>query len=375
MVWICLGLIPIALAISWPLTGLVIRWSFRLGALDTAPLPGQVKMAPRRIPNTGGIAIFWGFAIPLIAATIVLSVAGADWQIIPNRHEHLVPVFRERMTNAIALLLCTLAIHGLGLIDDRRPMGPFVKLAFMAGLALIAVLVTDSRMFTLLDLYAGGSWLSVLLTVIWIIVVTNAMNFMDNMDGLSGGVAAICAGCFLATAALHQHWFVACTFALLIGSLLGFLRYNFPPTKIFMGDAGSLVIGFLLAILAVRITYISPLPGPHWHAVLTPLAILAVPLYDFLSVTILRLAKGKSPFVGDLNHFSHRLVRRGLTKRAAVVIIYGMTTTSGLAGILLSHLLDWQAWLLGVQILVTLLVIAIFEYSVEHAPAGEGGKL
>ncbi|MFZ4574328.1 MAG: MraY family glycosyltransferase, partial [Phycisphaerales bacterium] len=302
-----------------------------------------------------------------------------DFSLIPVDAIENLDELRARIPSACWLLGCTAFLHLLGLVDDRRPLGPFVKLALMLATAAAFTLGTESRMLTFLDPIAGGRWLSVAITCLWIVIVTNAMNFMDNMDGLAGGVAAICAGCFMATAALHHHWFIASTFGLLAGSLLGFLRFNFPPARLFMGDGGSLVIGFLLAVLAVRISYIQPASGgggsTPWHAVLTPLVILAVPIYDFVSVTLVRLSRGKSPFVGDLNHFSHRLVRRGLTKPAAVVVIYGFTTATGLAGVLLSHLSAWQAWLAGAQVLVMLLVVAVFEYSAATAPAEEAGKL
>jgi UDP-GlcNAc:undecaprenyl-phosphate GlcNAc-1-phosphate transferase len=379
MIWLCLALIPIAAMVSWPVAALVIRASHRLGAIDTEPLPGQIKMARRKIPNTGGIAIFAGFIAPLTLILLLLPGANAtasDSSLIPTDAIEQLPDLAARIPSALWLIACTTALHLLGLIDDRRPLGPFIKLALMAAISIAFILGTNSRLLTLLDPIAGGPWLSIALTTLWILVVTNAMNFMDNMDGLSGGVAAICAGCFAATAAMHHHWFVASCFTLLAGSLLGFLRFNFPPAKLFMGDGGSLVIGFLLAALAVRISYIQPSTTTvPWHALLTPLAILAVPLYDFVSVTIVRLSQRKSPFVGDLNHFSHRLVRRGLTKRAAVVVIYGFTATTGLSGVLLSHLNSWQATLAATQVLVMLLVVAVFEYSAATAPDSEAGKL
>jgi UDP-GlcNAc:undecaprenyl-phosphate GlcNAc-1-phosphate transferase len=206
------------------------------------------------------------------------------------------------------------------------------------------------------------------------------MNFMDNMDGLAGGVATVAGSIFLVSTLLHGQWFVAACLALLVGACLGFLVFNWPRkggASIFMGDGGSLVLGFLLAFLTARTTYYAspaaPHPVPassHWYAVLTPLIVLAVPLYDFTSVTLIRLTQGRSPFVGDLQHLSHRLVNRGLSKSAAVIVICGITAITGLSAVFLSDLGPTQAVLVGVQTALMLIVIALFEYaSARPAPS------
>jgi len=377
MLTLCLSLIPIAASLSWIITKLAIRLGHAAGALDTAPIPGQIKMQRRAIPNTGGIGIFWGFALPLFAALLILLASGFDpakLSFLPHGALDQLGEFRARIPLAGGLLICVSLIHALGLVDDRKPLGPLLKLIIMLALAFGASYLTNSRILTMLDVHVGGPWLSYLITVLWIVTLTNAMNFLDNMDGLSGGVGAITSASFAVVAAMHGHWFIAACFALLCGSLSGFLLHNFPPAKVFMGDGGSLVIGFLIAILSIRITYIDD-ASVGWYALLTPFAILAVPLYDFTSVTIVRLSKGKSPFVGDLNHFSHRIVRRGLSKRSAVLVIYGFAACTGLAGILMSHLREWQAILLAAQIMVMLIVVAIFEYAAATDPSSEGGTL
>jgi UDP-GlcNAc:undecaprenyl-phosphate GlcNAc-1-phosphate transferase len=140
-----------------------------------------------------------------------------------------------------------------------------------------------------------------------------------------------------------------------------------------MGDAGSLVVGFLVAFCSVRVTYYDPSMGPApWWAVFTPLIVLAIPLYDLTSVTLIRLAQGRSPFVGDTQHFSHRLVRKGLSRRAAVMVIYACTLAAGLGGILLGRLTEgWAALLVVAQTLAILLVLALLERTAvvpEQAP-------
>lgn len=401
---LCGLLILVSFLIAIPATLLARGIGRRLNALDGAGVAGQIKAAPRRIPNTGGVGIFLAIALPMLFGLIFFLTAGDD---LLMRLHHDLPRFRDgarQQAPAALVLLGGLAIlHIVGLIDDRKPLGPYLKLGIMLAVAAAVVILTQSRLLTFLDSSVGGPWLSVLITVLWIVVITNAFNFLDNMDGLSAGVGAICAAFFLATALVGHapQWFIAATLSLLIGALLGFLLFNFPfkprtedrkrgvhtgGASIFMGDSGSLVVGFLLAVLSVRITYVpksmwsysmpalpegvgnpgdAPVP---WPVFLVPLSILAIPLYDFTSVCLIRLSQGKSPFVGDLQHFSHRLVRHGLSTRAAVLVIYGCTAITGISAIAIPSLAPWQAALAGVQTLLVLGVLAVYEWKRSPSP-------
>lgn len=363
-----------ALLLSVPLTWFM-RWlGDRAGAHDTAPLPGQIKAPSRKVPNTGGVAIFLSLVLPLLAGVLAVRLS-------PDLVISLAPAIRPHLSglqessSGVLWFLATLTVmHLLGLVDDRRPLGPMVKLAIMLGAAGTLVMTTDSRLLTMADTYVGGPWLSILVTVVWVTVISNAMNFMDNMDGLTGGVAAIAGSFFLAAALVHQQWFIAAALALLVGACAGFLTLNFPSrlagpdsrASIFMGDGGSLVVGFTLAFLTVRTTFIPTSPSGvaitnNWYGVLMPLLVLAVPLYDFASVCIIRLRAGRSPFVGDLNHLSHRLHRLGLSRRDAVLVIYGLTAITSIGGVALGSLETWQAVLVGGQTLLVLLILALFE--------------
>lgn len=379
MIRLVLGLIPLALLISWPLTALLRRAGRSAAAFDSPGVPGQVKAPPRRIPNIGGIAIFAAIAGPILLGLWLLAPLGLhphpEWRgdptLIPvDLQEHL-PRLAQSADLALLLVGCLAILHVLGLIDDRKPLGPFLKLGIMAAVCLaIPLLSPTTRLLTMLDAHVGGPWLSIALTALWLLVITNALNFMDNMDGLSAGTATIAAACFLAAALLHNQWFVGACLALLIGGCLGFLAFNIPPASIFMGDGGSLVLGFLLGFLTVRTTYI-PDVGPGitpgaWYGVFMPLCVLAIPIYDFTSVVLIRLRQGKSPFVGDLQHLSHRLVRLGLSRRAAVVVIWGMTLITGASGIVLGSLAPWQAMLIGAQVVVMLVILALFEFAASH---------
>lgn len=399
-------LLVVGFVLGVPLTLAARALGHRLNALDALGVKGQVKAAPRRVPNTGGIAIFWAFAAPLLAALGALALGFearlTEW--VPALTPHL-PGLHAMAGRAWVLLVCAAVLHVVGLIDDRRPLSAAPKMLVMLGVSAAAVWLTDTRLLTALDPLAGGAgvWLSVLVTVLWIVVITNAFNFLDNMDGLSAGVAAICAAFLLVSALVSPtpQWFVAACLALLLGALLGFLVFNFPfasrgggGASVFQGDAGSLVVGFLLALLSVRITYLpaasiidatsdtltaagASRSASLFPAVCTPLVVLAIPLYDLVSVTIIRLRQGKSPFVGDLQHFSHRLVRHGLSKRAAVVVIYGCTLVTAIGGVALPSLNAWQGALVLVQTAAVLCVLGLYEWAKvpgEHAGVKSHGS-
>jgi UDP-GlcNAc:undecaprenyl-phosphate GlcNAc-1-phosphate transferase len=377
-------LIPVAFAVAAVSTRTVLAVSRRAGLSDTEAMPGQIKER-RDIPNTGGVGIVAGIILPIIGMILVATLLGEDFAraVLPESEaervvKHL-PGLRSKIPLGLGFVAAALVLHAMGLIDDRRPLGPRLKLAITIAPALAIALATDTRLLTLLDAYPGGFALSVLLTVIWFLAVTNALNFIDNMDGLSGGVAMIASACFLAAALMSSQLFVAAVLALSVGACAGFLLFNFPPAKIFMGDGGSLVLGFTLAFLTTRTTYTGesptgePLAG-GWYAVFMPLVVLAVPLYDMLSVTLIRLRQGRSPMVGDTQHLSHRLVKRGLSRRAAVLVIWGMTAATGISGIALASLAPWQAVLVGVQTGVLLAVLAAFEFASSPARTNRSGS-
>lgn len=360
MIAATLSLAVISFVISWTATLAMKRIAPRLGFVDK---PGHRKIHREPIPLGGGVAIVLGFVLPMGGALIVIaSAAGAVGGIDPAYWSGA----RQQTPMALALLGAILLMHVMGLADDRRALGPYVKL--FAQLAIITALVVPFRplwALTALDESLGlGGVLSVAVSVLWITAITNAFNFLDNMDGLSAGVAAVCTAAFLVTAMSIQQWFVAGSLALLLGALLGFLCFNFSPASIFMGDSGSLVIGLVLGVLTIRTTYLPPGRdwGAGWYAVFAPVIVLAVPLYDLLVVSAIRLARGKSPFVGDTNHFSHRLVARGMSKRTAVLAIYLVTAATAVAAIVLPHVRSTgSAVLLFVQTLLILCVVMLLE--------------
>lgn len=370
MVLIVFGLLATALVISLGATAAMKRIAPRLGFVDR---PGHRKIHDMPKPLGGGVAIFLAMALPMLAIVMLAGAGGLSalagifgdtWCAIAIHEAGI----RHRTPMALWMLLAMFIIHIMGLCDDRRAMGPFIKLGIQLAVAAGLVLATDIRALTVLDGLGLGPVPSVVLTVLWIAAITNAFNFLDNMDGLSAGVAVICAAAFLAAAVSIGQLFVASMLALLLGAALGFLIFNFAPASIFMGDSGSLLIGFVLGVLTVRTTYIAGPPGDTWYAVLAPLVVLAVPLYDLLVVSAIRLARGKSPFVGDTNHFSHRLVARGMSRRTAVLCIYLVTAATSVGAVILPHVTGRYAVLIFVQTLLILGVVMVLE---RHPLPGE----
>ncbi len=362
-------LLPLGFLIALPVTTVLVRLGHRAGALDSAGSVGHVKTL-RSIPNIGGIAIAAATLGPLLAGLAMLTFAGdsiADLPIVgPSLASHAARLGSERTTWWL-IVLGGLVLHVTGVLDDRRPLGPWTKFGIQLAVAAGVVIAADLRLVTALDRFGPmGTATSAVVTVVWIVAVCNAINFLDNMDGLAGGVAAIAAAVFLAATILNGQWFVAAAFALLCGGLLGFLTLNVPPARIFMGDGGSLLVGWMLAALTVRTTFVDPNDpafalGTAWYGVLMPLVVLAVPMYDLVSVSLLRIVQGRSPLVGDQQHLSHRLVWLGLSKRASVVVIWALTAATGVGGIVLGSLAPWQAVMVGAQTGCILFVLGLLE--------------
>jgi UDP-GlcNAc:undecaprenyl-phosphate GlcNAc-1-phosphate transferase len=366
MLTLCLLLILVSLAINLPLTWWLIGAGRRWGQMDQ-PGADVHKHHALAVPSTGGIGIFWAVMLPVIAATAAVHLlpesiySGPLTAVAP----HLAGL-RAQTPIAVGVILAAVVFHVMGVIDDRRRLSPYLKLAVQVIVALLLAAFCDMRVLHLLDHYGTpGQAASIVVSVLWIVTITNAINFLDNMDGLSAGVSAIIAGIYLAATLMGGQWFVAAWCALLAGALLGFLVFNFPlrgGARLFMGDGGSLVVGLMLSVISIRTTYVDPHEATSgWHAIIMPLIVLAVPLYDITSVSLIRLTQGKSPFFPDQQHFSHRLVKKGLTKRTAVLVIWLCTLATGLGGVMLSHLLPWQAVLVAVQTAAVVGVLGMLE--------------
>ncbi|MSR42187.1 MAG: undecaprenyl/decaprenyl-phosphate alpha-N-acetylglucosaminyl 1-phosphate transferase [Phycisphaerales bacterium] len=377
MVPLVLVLVGVGFLLSFPFSWLLVHVGNRVGALDSPGAEGHFKDL-RKVPNIGGVAIFWSVVAPLAIVFAIIEFAPEPLLAIVPAIDEFLPRLAETQHVWAWMLGGALALHLLGLVDDRRALRAWPKLGLQVAVAAGVVWFGDVRLLSFLSEYGEvGTALSLLASVMWIIVIVNAVNFLDNMDGLAGGITAIAAVCFMVATMLNGQYFIAGALALLVGALAGFLAFNVPPAKLFMGDGGSLFIGFWLAALAARTTFVAPeradyALGTAWYGVFMPIIVLAIPLYDGVFVTLYRLSKRKSPFVGGPEHISHRLVQLGLSKRRAVAVLWLLTAITGISGIGLGRMEPWQAVLVGVQLLAIFLAMAILETSVARSANGDG---
>lgn len=354
--------LAVSFGISVVLTPLIRKWALERDFVDR-PGAGAHKRHARPVSLGGGIAITVAILGPMALALIMASgLFRADAARFAFLAE-IAPAWRDwaggvvaKIPQALAIIAGALVMHLMGIIDDHRPLSPMAKLAGQVGVALAL-----TAGFGIRSGEALGPALSVFLTTLWIVTIINAFNFMDNMDGLTAGVAAI-TGIILAVSAFGSgQVFVPCLTLMVAGAALGFLLYNFPPASIFMGDAGSLVIGYFLAVCAVLTTFYDPDRWQREPGVLVPLVVFAIPLYDTVSVIVRRMRLGISPFRADRRHFSHRLMALGKSQRMAALTIFLATAATGLGAILLP-LLAWPAALLiFVQCICVVAIIAILE--------------
>jgi UDP-GlcNAc:undecaprenyl-phosphate GlcNAc-1-phosphate transferase len=277
-----------ALALAVGGTPMVRRIALRLGILDQ---PSVRKIHVNPIPLLGGVAIYGAF----IAALLLFGD-------------------RFRLDELVSILVGASLMSFLGVWDDRRSLSPMLKLVgqFLAASILV---FTGVRIGTF-------TWevLNIAVTLTWVVTITNAMNLLDNMDGLSGGVGATAAIFFLLLAAMNGQYLVGALSAALVGACLGFLVYNFNPASIFMGDAGSLFLGFMLAAVGIKLRFPEGLEIVTW---MVPVLILGLPLFDTGLVIFSRLRRGFNPLTTPgKDHVSHRLVALGYTRREAVLICY-----------------------------------------------------
>ncbi len=370
MGWLLVLVLCASFALSCVGTWVLCALGRRARLMDSHGASGHEKRV-RDVPNIGGIAI--------VGAMVVVVCAGlaSVWTFGPSLAERIgfedflphIDGMKAQTPTALIWLGGVLTLHLMGVIDDRRALGAGVKLSVMLTVSALVVTLTDTRLLELIDARVGGAWLSIVLTTLWLVVVSNAINFMDNMDGLASGVVALAGGLFLVAAVLGGQWFVALMLALVVGASAGFWAHNRPPAKIFMGDGGSLPLGLLLGVLTVRTTYYGAQTsgglggGGGWYAVFMPLCVLAVPLYDMASVTAIRFSQGKSPFVGDTQHFSHRLRARGLSEWRTLAVVGGCVVVTGIGGILLGQVGEWQALVIGVQTILVLVVLGVYEHA------------
>ena len=228
------------------------------------------------------------------------------------------------------IVACAVLVTILGMVDDRKAMSALPKFIGQAVVALITVLCGLRISFLHQIPFANH-----VVTILWIMVLMNAMNFFDNMDGLAGGASALAAFFMLFVASLRGQYFVATLAAVTGGAATGFLVWNAPPARLFMGDGGSHFLGYLLAVLGIMTTFYLPNESPTPAPILIPLFILGIPLADAVAVVIIRLHLHVPIYKGDNRHISHRFVKLGLTRPQAVLAVLLMCMILGIAGVTL----------------------------------------
>lgn len=341
--WIHLYTFIFSLFLSLLLTSLARRIALRLGIVDQ-PAGRKIHLVPK--PLLGGIAIYLSFIL-----TILINMAIVHMVIKNPAFTSFLPasiVSNLKGAPVVGTKLWVILAGGtimilLGLLDDIRNIRFKVKLIVQIASAFLLI-GAGIR----ISIFFPNTFFSSLITLIWVVGITNAFNLLDNMDGLSAGVAIIATILFAITALQQGQLFVCTILIAFAGSLAGFLRYNFHPAKIFMGDTGSLFIGYTLASLTVLNTFYSE-GSPTLFPIIMPVLILGIPIFDTLSVICLRLKHGESIFKADNRHFSHRLVSLGLTQRQAVLLVYLVTFCVGINATLLRNVQVWGALIILLQ--------------------------
>ena len=285
-------------------TPITRRLAFHFDVLDH---PSSRKVHQTPTPLLGGLAIYGAlvlalmfFSPPIYLVEFGAILAGATW---------------------LALV---------GLVDDRQGMRPWIKMGgqIIAAGVLIAAGI-HIRIF-------HSAILNIAISLVWIVGITNAMNFQDNMDGLAAGITAIASVFFLVMAVEQQLSLVSSLAAALVGASIGFLIYNFNPASTFMGDMGSMVLGFLLSVLAIKLDF-KVRPDQQIVTWMVPVLVLGLPIFDTTLVVVTRLYEGRSPMQGGKDHTSHRLVSLGLSPRVAVLTLYGACVALGFVAVKIAH--------------------------------------
>lgn len=323
----------VSFAFTFATTPLVRRFAFKIGAIDI-PKDNR-RMHKKPTPRIGGLAIIFGFTVATLC-------------------------FAQPSRQLYGTLAGAAIIAVMGVIDDCKNLPAKLKFVIQIIAALVVVFAGDIKIdvFTNPNFLSDNpywvlpEWLSVTLTVIWIVFITNAVNFIDGLDGLAAGVSAIMSISLVFISIRVGEYSIAILGIALMGSCFGFLPFNFNPAKIFMGDTGSTFLGFMLATLSIQGLFKS-------YAVISfavPLLILGLPLFDALFAMIRRILRGQSPMTADRGHLHHRLVDMGFSQKQTVFILYAISGVLGITAVLLAESGVLRALLLVICVLILLLI-------------------
>lgn len=323
-----LGGLVLSIVVSYVATPWVKRVAYKVGAIDVPKDNRRMHKTP--IPRLGGLAIYLAFLFSVL-------------------------IFGDIDRQMQGILLGTVMIVVLGVLDDIMALKALPKFLVQIAAAGVAVyhgcviqFLSNPNVFSEAMPYFDLGWLSVPVTIIWIVAITNAVNFIDGLDGLACGVSAISTASLLVIALLVQEWGICVILAALLGACIGFLPYNRNPASIFMGDTGATFLGFILACLSVQGLF-------KFYAIVSfavPFLVLGIPIFDICFAFLRRIAKGQNPMVADRGHVHHRLIDMGFNQKQAVAICYMLTAILGLAAVVLTSSGELRALILIGAVLV-----------------------
>ncbi len=339
------------------LTPLFKRLSFQWNYVDEPDR--ERKIHTEAMPLLGGAAVFCAFAANVVFNYLFLLPLASRVDLpfieMPDVKMYLDGAFSV-WPKLLVIVLGGGLMVALGMYDDKYEVKAWTKLIAQIVIALLVALAGIRA-----TVFIHNTFVTYVLTVLWIVTITNAMNFLDNMDGLCAGIGLVCSALFGLIAGIQHQYFVCLIAMSLAGALLGFLPHNFKPATIFLGDAGSHFVGYMLAILPISVTFYHHGTTPTLLPVLIPPLVLAVPLFDLVMVMWIRLRVGQPVYQGDVNHLSHRLVRLGLPQSWAVTLIYLITLTLGLGATVLLWSQLTAALIVIVQAICILAIVTLLE--------------
>ena len=334
----------LAAVVSFLATPLVKTLAYKVGAIDVPKDNRRMHKVP--IPRLGGLAIFLAF---LLSALVFADI--------------------DRQMQGI--LLGAVMIVVLGVMDDIMALKALPKLIVQIAAAGVAVyygcriqFLSNPNVFSDMT-YVNLGWLSVPITIIWIVAITNAVNFIDGLDGLAVGVSAISTASLIVIALMVAEVNIAIILCALFGACLGFIPYNFNPAKIFMGDTGATFLGYILATLSVTGLF-------KMYAIISfavPFLILGVPIFDICFAVLRRVAHGQGPMHADRGHIHHRLIDMGFSQKQSVAIAYMLTAILGLAAVLLTSSGELKALILIGAVFVVSMIGFRLIFSKQEKPA------
>jgi UDP-GlcNAc:undecaprenyl-phosphate GlcNAc-1-phosphate transferase len=337
-------------ATAFAITPLVRNFARRHGWVDRPDGLRKLHITP--VPRLGGVAVFGAFLVTCVLL-IILDVSGAASGVSASAYLHL-------------LIACTMIV-AMGVMDDIADVQPAPKL-LVQGLAGLYLFFNGYQVTAISNPLSGESvrlgMLSLPLTLVWFIGMSNAFNLIDGLDGLAAGVGLFSTTTLFIACVINQRWETAIIAAALGGALLGFLRYNFNPASIFLGDSGALFLGFALAAVAVR----GSMKSSAAIAVAAPLMALAVPILDVTIAVLRRLVRGDHVFKADGDHIHHRLLRLGLTPKRVVGVLYAVTAAFGALSLLT---MTWQSQVVGMVVLASSVVTWIGVQQLGYAEFAE----